>query len=87
MSTDLTIGDLLKQGLVTEDDVHALIDAAVATPSAKRLDVGEAYALNLANFLRAHAFVGKTLRDPDASEGLKKAALRKSILKARLQMR
>jgi len=72
-----------KQGLVTEDDVSALVDAAVAIPSAKRLDVGEAYTLNLANFLRAHAFVGKTLRDSDASEALKKAALRKAILKAR----
>ena len=87
MTTDSTIGELLRQGLISQDEVNAAVETAAATPSAKHVPVGRAYSLNLLNYLRAHAFVGRTLRDPDASLGLKKAALRKVILKARLEKR
>ena len=87
MEPDQTIGELLRQGLISQDEVNAAVEAAAAAPSAKYVPVGSAYSLNLMNFLRAHAFVGRTLRDPDASLGLKKAALRKVILKARLEKR
>ena len=87
MKPDQTIGELLRQGLISQDDVDAAVDAAVSAPSTMHLPVGEAYKLNLTAFLRTRAFVSKTLRDPDASRGLKKAALRKVILTARLQNR
>lgn len=87
MEPNQTIGELLRQGLISQGDLDAAVDAAAAAPSTKYVPVGRAYSLNLLNYLRAHAFVGRTLRDPDASLGLKKAALRKVILKARVDKR
>ncbi|WP_170268037.1 hypothetical protein [Methylobacterium oxalidis] len=49
--------------------------------------MGDAYVLNLTGFLRMQTFVAKTLRDPDASQTLKKAALNKVIRTARLEKR
>ena len=85
MDTDTTIGELLRQGLISQGDVDAVVAAGVSATPARLLPIGEARTLNLAKFLRAHSFVGKTLRDPDASEGLKRAALRKVILQVRLE--
>ena len=85
MKPDQTIGELLRQGLISQDEVDAAVDAAAATPSTRHVPVGRAYSLNLLNFLRAHTFTSRILRAPDASQGLKKAALRKVILTARLQ--
>ncbi|WP_336488245.1 hypothetical protein [Methylobacterium nigriterrae] len=87
MAPNETIDELLRQGSLTQLDVDAAVDAAAADPSVGRLNVGAAHALNMIAFLRSHSFVAKTLRDPEASEGLKKAALRKVILKARVEKR
>ncbi|GEP04460.1 hypothetical protein [Methylobacterium oxalidis] len=87
MATDRTINVLLRQGLLSQGDVDAVSDAIIATPSSRLVPVGAAHTLNLTRFLRTHAFVGKTLRDPDASLTLKKAALNKVILMAQLEVR
>ncbi|GEP07386.1 hypothetical protein [Methylobacterium oxalidis] len=87
MATDQTIDVLLRQGILFQTDVDAAVDAIIATPSNRILPVGAAHTLNLTRFLRTHAFVGKTLRDPDASHTLKKAALNKVILMAQLERR
>ena len=87
MKPDRTIGELLRQGLISQDDVDAAVDAAAAAPSTKHVPVGGGYLLNLLNFLRAHTFTSRILRDPDASQSLKKAALRKVIQMARVEKR
>jgi hypothetical protein len=69
--TSSTVSDLLKQSLITVDEVNSVVDAIVAEPSARRLPVGDMHTLNVAGFLAARSFVGKTLREPDASAGLK----------------
>ncbi|WP_336490952.1 hypothetical protein [Methylobacterium nigriterrae] len=87
MTTNQTVNELLEQGLISQEDVAAAVDAAAVAPSTRLLPVGMAYTLNLASFLRVHPFVAKTLRDPDASQTLKRAALSKVILTARLEAR
>ncbi|GJE44090.1 hypothetical protein AEGHOMDF_3276 [Methylobacterium soli] len=87
MTSAQTIEALLRQGCLSQQDVDAAVDAAAADPSVGRLNVGAEYALNMIAFLRSQSFVAKTLRDPEASMGLKKAALRKVMPKARLEKR
>ncbi|GEP07778.1 hypothetical protein MOX02_58160 [Methylobacterium oxalidis] len=87
MTGDQTISVLLRQGLISQSDVDAAVDAVAAAPSTRTLPVGDAYVLNLTGFLRMQTFVAKTLRDPDASQTLKKAALNKVIRTARLEKR
>ena len=92
MTYNPTVGDLLRQGLITEADVSAAVDEWLAAPGRTRLGVGQSHRLNigtslkqnafLGKTLRRNGFLGKTLRDPEASEGLKRAALRKAILLA-----
>lgn len=87
MTSAQTVEALLRQGSLSQQEVDAAVDAAVADPSIGRLNVGAEYALNMIAFLRSQSFVAKTLRDPEASVGLKKAALRKVMPKARLEKR
>lgn len=92
MALDPTIADLLKQGLITEDELDVAVNEWFAAPGTKRLAVGRVHHLNvgtglkqnafLGKTLRRNGFVGRTLRDPDPTEGLKRAALRKAILLA-----
>jgi hypothetical protein len=83
MTKNPTVGDLLKQGRVTEDDVRAAVEALLSGPATRHLAVGQTYRLYVGSSLRQGGFLGKTLRDPEASEGLKRAACRKAILLAR----
>ncbi|GJE41295.1 hypothetical protein [Methylobacterium soli] len=86
MASTATIETLLQQGALTEEEVQAAVNAWLATPSATRIPVGP-YELIVGTLLRQNGFLAKTMRDPDASEGLKKAALRKVLLQGRPEKR
>jgi len=45
------------------------------------------YEVTVGTVLRQNGFLAKTIRDPDASEGLKKAALRKALLQGKPEKR
>ena len=84
----LTTGDLLAQSLVTEDDLTAAVNAYLTDPSTTRqFPLGAAYTLNLIAAVRVHKYAGRTLNDPDASDSLKRAAVRKAILLAQPEKR
>jgi hypothetical protein len=84
----LTTGDLLAQSLVIEDDLTAAVNAYLTDPSTTRqFPLGAAYTLNLIAAVRVHKYVGRTLDDPDASDSLKRAAVRKAILLAQPEKR
>ncbi|GEP06490.1 hypothetical protein MOX02_45280 [Methylobacterium oxalidis] len=85
MATDLTVGNLLKGGLVTAEEVQASVEAALVPPAPKLVPLGNAYHINVARIAHSAAFVGRILRDREASEGLKRAALRRAILAASAQ--
>ena len=63
--------DLLREGLVVEDDVRAALDASLSEPATKLLAQGASYQSYAGGLLRQDALLGKTLR-PEASEGLKR---------------
>ncbi|GJE45443.1 hypothetical protein AEGHOMDF_4638 [Methylobacterium soli] len=86
MTTPVTIETLLQQGALTEEEVQSAVNAWLATPSTTRIPVGS-YELTVGTLLRQNGFLAKTMRDPDASEGLKKAALRKVLLRGRPEKR
>lgn len=83
MTTHATTEKLLQQGALTDDEVRAAVDAWFTSPSITRFAVGSTYELSVGSALRRNGFLAKTMRDPEASEGLKKAALRKALLQGR----
>ena len=82
MTTSQTIENLLQNGALTENEVRTGVEAWFAAPSTARVAIG-AYEVTVGTVLRQNKFLAKTMRDPEASEGLKKAALRKVLLKGR----
>ncbi|KAB1072877.1 hypothetical protein [Methylobacterium soli] len=86
MTNPATIETLLQQGALTEEEVQSAVNAWLAMPSATRIPVGS-HEVVVGTLLRQNGFLAKTMRDPDASEGLKKAALRKVLLRGRPEKR
>ncbi|GJE42741.1 hypothetical protein AEGHOMDF_1914 [Methylobacterium soli] len=78
-----TIGELLQNGDISEDDLQAAISTCVSDPKLTHVVVGKAYRVTLGGTLKTSSFSGRTVRDPEASEGLKRAAVRKALLLAR----
>jgi hypothetical protein len=83
MDTNPTTGDLLKQGLLTDAEVDAAVETFMADRKATLFVMGSVYQLNPQAAVKAHAFARDNLRNPEASPGLKRAAVRKAILQAR----
>ena len=85
MATDLTINDLRKQGLISDADVDAAVDTFMADPALSAFIFGDVCRLNLGAAVKAGRLALDTLRDPKASSGLKRAAVREAILLAQPQ--
>ena len=76
-----TIADLIKVGAVTSEAVDAAVATILADPRAGRFEIADNQHLDLTRIIRRNS-VARTMKDPDASEGLKRGVLRKAILLA-----
>ena len=83
MAEPPTTADLLKQGLITDDDVDAAVDAFMGDPAVTTFIFRDVCRLDLRAAVKAYLFARNNLRNPEASPGLKRAATRKAILLAR----
>ena len=77
-----TIADLIKAGVVTSEHVDMAVVAVVANSRIGRFAIGKGLYLDLTRIIRRTS-VAETMRDPNATEGLKRGVLRKAILQAR----
>ncbi|KQP10119.1 hypothetical protein ASF28_02880 [Methylobacterium sp. Leaf99] len=78
-----TTGELFKAKAVTETDIAAAVDAFMADPSKSTFLFGEGYRIDLAEAVRAHEWASVTAVNKDATDHLKRAAVRTAILLAR----
>ncbi|KQO66052.1 hypothetical protein ASF22_05130 [Methylobacterium sp. Leaf87] len=78
-----TTGELSKAKAVTEADIVAAVDAFMADPGTTAFLFGEGYRLDLAEAVRAHEWASVTTANKDATDHLKRAAVRTAILLAR----
>jgi hypothetical protein len=85
MTTDPTLNDLLKQGLISDADADAAVDTFMADPALRAFIFGDVCRLNLGAAVKARRHALDTLRDPEASPDLRRAAVREAILLARPQ--
>lgn len=68
---------------MTEADIAAAVEAFIANPSTSAFLFGEGYRIDLAEAARAHEWASVTTANKDATDHLKRAAVRTAILLAR----
>ncbi|GJD96256.1 hypothetical protein [Methylobacterium iners] len=83
MAGPQTIGELYKARLILEAEVAAAVDAYMEDSKATTFVFAGGYSINLMWAVRAQPSAKKLINDPEASEGLKRAVVRKAILLAR----
>ncbi|MDR7040474.1 hypothetical protein J2X36_005257 [Methylobacterium sp. BE186] len=87
MADEHTTGGLFKAKAITEDEVFAAVDAYMADPTTALFIMGDGYGLDLNAAVRSHAWAAQTVANPDATDHLKRAAVRTAILLARPEKR
>lgn len=80
-----TVGELFKAKAVTDEQVSALVDAALSGKLDDRAELAEGYVLDLAAAMKASAFATAVLRDKTSKPGARRNAARTAILLARAQ--
>ena len=83
MAESPTTSALLKAKALSDDDVDAAVEAYIADTRTTVFVVGDTYQVDLRAAMKAHAFARDAFRNPEASPGLKRAAVRRAILLAR----
>ena len=78
-----TTGELYKAKTLTEDEIGAAVDAYMADPTTTAFLFGDGYRIDLAEAVRSHEWAAVTVGTKDATEHLKRAAVRTAILLAR----
>lgn len=78
-----TTGELFKAEAITDADIAAAVDAFMADPAISDHPLGDGYRLDLAGAVRAHEWASGTTANKDATDHLKRAAVRTAILLAR----
>ncbi|WP_132254418.1 hypothetical protein [Methylobacterium segetis] len=87
MAEQPTTGGLFKAKAITEDDVLAAVDAYLADPTTSLFLMGDGYGLDLDAAVRSHAWAAQTVFNAEATDHLKRAAVRTAILLARPEKR
>ena len=80
MTEQSTTIDLIAAGQITDDDVAAAIHAFVRDPREGLFDLGNDYRLNVAETIDEGPLVCEILRRVDASDDMKRAAVRVAVL-------
>ena len=83
MADPQTIGELFKAKLILEAEMAAAVEAYFADPKTAQFVFAGGYSIDLMSAVRAQPSAKKLISDPDASEGLKRGAIRRAILLAR----
>jgi hypothetical protein len=83
MAENPTTGELYKAKAILEADVVAAVDAFMADPTTTLFVFGDGYRLDLAAAVRSHPWAATTISTAEATEHLKRAAVRTAILLAR----
>ncbi|CAO4178734.1 hypothetical protein [Methylorubrum populi] len=80
-----TVGELFKSKAVTDEQVNAAVEAYLADPEAAAYPIADGYSLDLAEAVAGHGWANQVVSNPEASPGLKRAAVRTAILLARTE--
>lgn len=83
MAQNPTTGELFKAKAVLEADVVAAVDTYMADPGTTAFLFGDGYRIDLAEAVRSHGWASVTVATKDATEHLKRIAVRTAILLAR----
>lgn len=74
--------DLLATLHVVDDDVAAVVETYMADPQSGPVDFGEGFRIDPAAAVAGHPFAKTLMRQPWASDDLRRAAVRAAILLA-----
>jgi hypothetical protein len=83
MAENLTTADLYKAKVLLEADVQAAVDAFMADPTTTAFLFGDGYQIDLAEAVSSHEWAKVTVANKEATEHLKRVAVRTAILLAR----
>ncbi|POR40016.1 hypothetical protein [Methylobacterium sp. V23] len=83
MAENSTTGDLFKAKAILEADVVTAVDAFMADPTNREFLFGDGYRIDLAEAVQSHEWAKVTITNTDATEHLKRVAVRTAILLAR----
>lgn len=83
MVENLTIGALYRAKVLTAEDVEAAVDAFLVDPTTTTFMIGRGYQIDLAEAVRAHEWASVTIGTKDATEHLKRTAVRTAVMLAR----
>jgi hypothetical protein len=78
-----TTSELFKAKAVSDADIAAAVGAFMADQNTSAFLFGEGYRIDLAEAVRAHEWASVTTANKDATDHLKRAAVRTAILLAR----
>lgn len=83
MAEKPTTGALLKAKCLTTEEVEAAVDAFMADPTVMAFLLGKSYWIDFAEAVCAHEWASVTVANKDATEHLKRTAVRTAIMLAR----
>jgi len=83
MAENPTTGALFKAKVMLEADVDAAVDAFMTDPTTTAFLFGDGYRLNLVEAVSSHEWAKVTVANHEATEHLKRVAVRTAILLAR----
>ena len=83
MASDATFGDLYKAKAILDADLDAAVEAFMSDPKSPRFAFPSGYSLNFLVAMGGQASARRLMKDPDSSDALKRAVVRRAILLAR----
>jgi hypothetical protein len=83
MAENPTTGDLYKAKAILDADIVATVDAFMAEPTTTTFLFGDGYRIDLAEAVSCHEWAKVTVANKEATEHLKRVAVRTAILLAR----
>lgn len=83
LASELTFGDLDRAKAILEADRDSAVDAFMDDPKTPRFVFAGRYSLDLMVAVRAQGSARKLMKDPDSSDALKRAVVRRAILLSR----
>lgn len=83
MAENPTTSELYKAKAILDANVAAAVDVFMADPMTTLFVFGDGYRLDLAAAVRSHTWAAATVSSAEATDHLKRAAVRTAILLAR----
>lgn len=83
MAENPTTGELYKVKAILEDEVVAAVDVFMRDPTVSLFRFNDGHTLDVAAAVKAHPWAKATVASQEASEHLRRAAVRTAILLAR----